>query len=283
MTLTDRQLARKSLLYRRRTLEIIKQAGAGHTGGSLSCLDILNVLYNRVLSVSPETFESPDRDRYVQSKGHSVEALFVVLADRGFFPDRELDTLCHYQSHFVGHPTRHVPGVEQNTGALGHGLPFATGVAIAGKLDQKDYRVFTLLGDGELAEGSNWEAAMAAAHYDLDNLVAVVDHNTLQITGRTRDVCSNEPLDEKFHAFGWDVRSVDGHSLPELTDALTRRPAEKKPLAVIANTTKGRGVSFMEDVAKWHHGVPSDAEYAAAMKELDDAIARTDDAAGVRS
>jgi transketolase len=283
MTLTDRQLARKSLLYRRRTLEIIKHAGAGHTGGSLSCVDILNVLYNRVLRVSPETFNSLDRDRYVQSKGHSVEALFVVLADRGFFPDRELDTLCQYQSDFVGHPTRHVPGVEQNTGALGHGLPFATGVAIAGKLDQKDFRVFTLLGDGELAEGSNWEAAMAAAHYDLDNLVAVVDHNTLQITGRTRDVCSNEPLDEKFQAFGWDVRTVDGHSLPELTDALTRRPAEKKPLAVIANTTKGRGISFMEDVAKWHHGVPSDAEYAAAMKELDDAIARTDDAAGVRS
>jgi transketolase len=219
----------------------------------------------------------------VQSKGHSVEALFVVLADRGFFADRELETLCHYQSHFVGHPTRHVNGVEQNTGALGHGLPFATGVAIAGKLDRKDYRVFVLLGDGELAEGSNWEAAMAAAHYDLDNLVAIVDHNTLQITGRTRDVCSNEPLDEKFAAFGWEVRTVDGHSFHELTDALTKRPAEKKPLAVIANTVKGRGVSFMEDVAKWHHGVPSDAEYAAAMKELDDAIARTDDAAGVRS
>ena len=281
MSLTDRQLARKSLLYRRRTLEIIKHAGAGHTGGSLSCVDILNVLYNRVLCVSPSRREDPDRDRYVQSKGHSVEALFVVLADRGFYADAQLETLCQYQSDLVGHPTRHVPGVEQNTGALGHGLPFGTGVAIAGKLDKKDYRVFVLLGDGELAEGSNWEAAMAAAHYDLDNLVAIVDHNTLQITGRTRDVCSNEPLDEKFHAFGWDVRTVDGHSIPQLTDALTTSPKEKKPLAVIANTVKGRGVSFMEDVAKWHHGVPSDSEYAAAMKELDDAIARMDTGGGL--
>jgi transketolase len=277
MNLSDRQLARKSLLYRRRTLEIIKHADAGHTGGSLSCVDILNVLYNRVLRVSPDRPEDPDRDRYVQSKGHSVEALFVVLADRGFYADAQLETLCQYRSDFVGHPTRHVPGVEQNTGALGHGLPFGTGVAIAGKLDQKDYRVFVLLGDGELAEGSNWEAAMAAAHYDLDNLVAIVDHNTLQITGRTRDVCSNEPLDEKFRAFGWDVRTVDGHSFSQLTDALTRSSAEKKPIAVIANTVKGRGVSFMEDVAKWHHGVPSDSEYAAAMKELDAAIARADE------
>ena len=274
MNLTDRQLARKSLLYRRRTLEIIKQAGAGHTGGSLSCIDILNVLYNRILRVSPQKPDDPDRDRYVQSKGHSVEALYVVLADRGFVADKDLDTLCQYQSHFVGHPTRHVAGVEQNTGALGHGLSFGTGVAIAGKLDRKDYRVFVLLGDGELAEGSNWEAAMAAAHHDLDNLVAIIDHNTLQITGRTRDVCCNEPLDEKFRAFGWDVRSVDGHSIQQLTEALAARAAEKRPLAVIANTIKGRGVSFMEDVAKWHHGVPSDAEYVAAMKELDDAIAR---------
>jgi transketolase len=272
MSLSDRQLAIKSLQYRRRVLEIIKHAGAGHTGGSLSCLDILNVLYNRVLRVSPQTFKDPDRDRYIQSKGHSVEALFVVLADKGFFDGKELDTLCGYQSHFVGHPTRKVPGVEQNTGALGHGLPIGVGTAIAGKKDKKDFRVFVLLGDGELAEGSNWEAAMAAAHYDLDNLVAIVDHNTLQITGRTKDVCSNEPLDDKFRAFNWDVRVVDGHSYPALTDVLSYRP-EGKPLAVIANTTKGKGVSFMEDVAKWHHGVPSDAEYVQAIKEIDAAIA----------
>src|SRR4051812_11345549 len=273
MNLTDRQLARKSLLYRRRTLEIIKHAGAGHTGGSLSCIDILNVLYNRVLRVSPETANDPDRDRYVQSKGHSVEALYVVLADRGFFPVTELDSLCHYQSHFVGHPTRHVPGVEQNTGALGHGLPFGTGAALAAKLDKGDARVFVLLGDGELAEGSNWEAAMAAAHYKLDNLVAIVDHNTLQITGRTRDVCSNEPLDEKFRAFGWDVRQVNGHDFAQLTTALTAPSQGGQPIVVIADTLKGRGVSFMEGVGKWHHGVPSDAEYAKAIAELDAQLA----------
>ncbi|HMO27583.1 MAG TPA: transketolase, partial [Tepidisphaeraceae bacterium] len=158
MSLTDAQLALKSLRYRRRTLEIIKHAGAGHTGGSLSCLDILNVLYNRVLRVSPGTFSSADRDRYIQSKGHSVEALFVVLADVGFYDDAQLETLCGYQSDFVGHPTRHVPGVEQNTGGLGHGLSFGVGTAIAAKLDERDYRTFVLMGDGELAEGSNWEA-----------------------------------------------------------------------------------------------------------------------------
>ena len=173
MSFSDAQLALKSIAYRRRILEIIKYAGAGHTGGSLSCIDILNVLYNRVMRVSPEGFGDPGRDRYIQSKGHSVEALYVVLADRGFFPQEELETLCGYRSHFVGHPTRKVAGIEQNTGALGHGLPIAVGTAIAGKKNKLGFRVFTLLGDGELAEGSNWEGAMAAAHYDLDNLVAI--------------------------------------------------------------------------------------------------------------
>src|SRR5688500_714295 len=167
MHFTDRQLELKSLLYRQRVLRYIKRAGAGHTGGSLSCVDVLNVLYNRVLRVSPETFRSADRDRCVQSKGHSVEALFVVLADRGFFPEDQLETLCQYQSHFVGHPTRKVPGIEFNTGALGHGLPISAGIALAGKLDNASFRVFTLLGDGELAEGSVWEGAMAAAHHRL--------------------------------------------------------------------------------------------------------------------
>ena len=198
--LSDRQLARKSLQYRRDILHWIKLAGAGHTGGSLSCTDILNVLYNRILRVSPTTFGDPRRDRYVQSKGHSVEALFVILADRNFFPVSELATLGRYQSHFVGHPTRKVPGIEQNTGALGHGLPICTGMALGGKMDEADFRVFTLLGDGELAEGSNWEAAMAAAHYKLDNLTAIIDRNTLQITGPTKDVMSNEPLADKFAA-----------------------------------------------------------------------------------
>src|SRR5438067_8272885 len=264
MNLTDQQLAQKSIGYRRRILEIIKHANAGHTGGSLSCVDILNVLYNRILRVSPETRNDPGRDRYIQSKGHSVEALYAVLAERGFFPDSALETLCGYDSPFVGHPTKAVPGIEQNTGGLGHGLPIGVGTAIAGKKDKSDMRVFVLLGDGELAEGSNWEAAMAAAHYELDNLIAIVDHNCLQITGRTRDVCSNEPLDEKFKAFGWDVSTLDGHSIPQLIDAFSRRlqaASWRTPLCIIANTIKGKGVSFMEDVVKWHHGVPSDTEF----------------------
>lgn len=274
----DLNLARKSLQYRRDTLRWIKNAGAGHTGGSLSCVDILNVLYNRTLRVSPETFSSPGRDRYVHSKGHSVEALFVVLADKGFYNASELETLCDYQSHFVGHPTRKVPGIEQNTGALGHGLPICTGIALGGKMDAADFRVFTLLGDGELAEGSNWEASMAAAHYKLDNLTAIIDCNTLQITGRTRDVMNSEPLAEKFSAFGWAARTVDGHDLAALTDALAEPLEPGKPSAIIARTTKGKGVSFMEDVGKWHHGVPTDDEFKLAISELDTALATISDA-----
>jgi transketolase len=163
--------------------------------------------------------------------------------------------------------------VEQNTGALGHGLSLSVGIAIAGKKDAAPFRVFTLLGDGELAEGSNWEAAMAAAHYRLDNLIAIVDHNTLQITGRTHEVCSNEPLDEKFAAFGWAVRTVNGHDLAELAEALGAAPQAGKPSLVIANTRKGKGVSFMEDVTEWHHGVPTDAQYERALAEIDQALA----------
>jgi transketolase len=271
--MTDQELRLKSIHYRRSLLRHIFHAGAGHTGGSLSCVDILNVLYNRVLRVTPDTFASPLRDRYIQSKGHSVEALYVVLADRGFFPAAELETLCRYNSPFVGHPTRKVPGIEMNTGALGHGLSISVGMALAAKLDAASYRVFTLLGDGELAEGSNWEAAMSAAHYNLDNLTAILDHNTLQITGRTRDVCSNEPVDEKFRAFGWTVRIVDGHDIAQLTDALTYNQGAAKPSCVISNTVKGRGVSFMENSVKWHHGVPNEDEYQQALAELDAAEA----------
>jgi transketolase len=270
----EESLPLKSLRYRRNILQIIKHAGAGHTGGGLSCIDILNVLYNRILRVTPATFSDPRRDRYIQSKGHCVEALYVVLADRGFFPLSELFTLCQYQSHFVGHPTRKVPGVEQNTGALGHGLSLAVGTALSGKLDKLGNRVFTLLGDGELAEGSNWEAAMSAAHYRLDNLVAVVDRNTLQISGRTRDVCNSEPLAAKFAAFGWYVTIVNGHDLQELSDALADPAHDGKPTAILADTVKGRGVSFMEDIAKWHHGVPNDQEYQQALEEIDAAIVR---------
>lgn len=266
--MTDRDLASKAAQLRARMLQLIVHAGAGHTGGGLSCMDILNVLYNRILRISPETVTDPLRDRYVQSKGHCVEALYAVLADRGFFPDADLDTVCRFGSPYVGHPTRKIPGVEMNTGALGHGLPICLGMALAARMDAAPFRVFTLLGDGELAEGSNWEAAMAASHHRLDNLVAILDHNTLQITGHTKDVLSNEPLDEKWRAFGWEVRAVDGHSYAELTTALTTPPPPGKPLFVIAHTLKGKGVSFMENVGKWHHGVPSDEELARALAEL---------------
>jgi transketolase len=288
--MNDNELQLKACALRRALLRLIYNAGAGHTGGGLSCMDILNVLYNRVLNVSPQTFTSPTRDRYVQSKGHCVEALYAVLADRGFFPASDLDTVCRYQSHYVGHPTRHIPGVEMNTGALGHGLPICIGMALAAKMDEANiqhptfniqhpspvarFRVFTLLGDGELAEGSNWEAGLAAAHYKLDNLVAILDHNTLQITGHTREVMSNEPLDEKWRAFGWEVRSVNGHDYAALTKALTDPPTPGKPTFIVANTVKGKGVSFMENVAKWHHGVPSKAELQQALSELDAAEAR---------
>ncbi len=268
---TDQELQLKSVNYRKALLKYIKMAKAGHTGGSLSCTDILNVLYNDVLNVSPENFADPNRDRYIQSKGHSVEALYVVLADQGFFPESDLETLCKFQSKYVGHPTRKVKGIEFNTGALGHGLPISAGVALASKKDNAGYRVYTLLGDGELAEGSNWEAAMMAAHYKLDNLVAILDHNTLQITGRNRDVCSPYPIDEKLKAFGWAVISINGNSIPELRETFGKLPLEKeKPTLIIANTVKGKGVSYMEDVKKWHHGVPSDEQYELAMKELEE-------------
>jgi len=267
---TDLELQVKSVNYRKALLKYIKMAKAGHTGGSLSCTDILNVLYNDVLNVSPENFSDPNRDRYIQSKGHSVESLYVVLAGQGFFPESDLETLCKFHSKYVGHPTRKVKGIEFNTGALGHGLPISAGIALASKKDNAGYRVFTLLGDGELAEGSNWEAAMMAAHYKLDNLVAILDHNTLQISGRNRDVCSPYPIDEKFKAFGWSVISIDGNNIPELRETFRKLPLEKeKPTLIIANTVKGKGVSYMEDVAKWHHGVPSDEQYQLAMQELD--------------
>ena len=269
MTATVETLQQKSIEYRKTLLTIIKRANAGHTGGSLSCLDILNVLYNRVLNVSPANFADPNRDRYIQSKGHSVEALYTVLADRGFYDREELDTLNQYQSHFIGHPTRKVPGVEQNTGALGHGLPIAVGTALAAKLDERSYRVFTLLGDGELEEGSNWEASMAAAHYKLDNLTVIVDYNKLQITGTVESVAGNNNLAQKFNAFGYAVREVDGNSISQLLAAFEALPFEAgKPNLILAHTVKGKGISFMENQVNWHHHVPTDEEFALAMKEL---------------
>lgn len=268
--MTKHEIAAKSTAYRKKILQYIYRAKAGHTGGSLSCVDILNVLYNHVMNVGPQNFSSPDRDRYIQSKGHTVEALYVVLADKGFFPESDLDTLCRFQSHYIGHPTRKVRGVEQNTGALGHGLPLATGTALAAKLDGRSYRVFTLLGDGELPEGSNWEAALTASHYRLDNLCAIIDHNKLQISGRTADVCNTDPIDAKFDSFGWSVRHVDGHDIGGLIDTFDSLPfVPEKPSLIIAHTVKGKGVSYMENELKWHHGVPTETEYEQAIKELD--------------
>ena len=272
VVMTIKGLTKKSIDYRKNILKYIFHANAGHTGGSLSCIDILNVLYNHVMQVGPDNFTSPDRDRYIQSKGHSVEALYVVLADKGFFPESDLETLCKYQSHYIGHPTKKVNGVEQNTGALGHGLPISVGTAIAAKLDNRPYRVFTLLGDGELPEGSNWEAALTAAHYKLDNLCAIIDYNQLQITGPTAQVCNTDPLDKKFESFGWSVRLVDGHDYEALVKTFEAIPFESgKPSLVIAHTTKGKGVSYMENNVKWHHGVPNEKQFEEALNELDNA------------
>jgi transketolase len=269
-SVTDNEISIKSIHYRMKLLKYIKMAGAGHTGGSLSCADILNVLYNRILNVTPETFENPKHDRYIQSKGHSVEALYVVLADRGFFPENELETLCGHGSDYTGHPTRKVKGIEHNTGGLGHGLAFSVGVALAGRLDHTAYRVFTLLGDGELAEGSNWESLMAAVHYQLDNLCVIIDRNNLQITGKTEDICGLEPLAQKLIAFGGEVRVVDGHDITALTEVLGTLPFTcGKPSVIIANTIKGKGISFMENDPKWHHGVPDNRQYKQAQQELE--------------
>ena len=268
------ELKLKSVQYRRTILEIIKAGKAGHTGGSLSCTDILNVLYNHVMNVSPENFNDPDRDRYIQSKGHSVEALYVVLADKGFFPREDLRTLNQYQSHYIGHPTRKVNGVEQNTGALGHGLSLAVGTALAAKLDGRSYRVYTLLGDGELAEGSSWEASMTAAHYKLDNLTVIVDRNRLQITGSTESVNALEPLHAKFEAFGYAVCECNGNDIDDLIRTFDQTPfIPGKPSLILANTTKGKGISFMENTVKWHHRVPTDSEFESAIHELGQAEA----------
>jgi len=260
----------KSVRYRKTILSMIKHAHSGHTGGSLSCVDILNVLYNYVLNVNPHFPKDPDRDRYIHSKGHSVEALYTVLSDRGFLPHEELFTFEKYSSRLIGHPTREVPGIEQNTGALGHGLSVAVGMALAAKKDQRQYRVFTLLGDGELTEGSIWEACLSATHYCLDNLVVIVDRNGLQITGPTEKVMRLEPLEEKFKAFGFAVESVNGNSIPALIQVFDRVPFERgKPNLILALTTKGKGISFMENDATWHHRVPNDLEYQQAIQELE--------------
>ena len=264
-------LHRKAYEIRKRTLEMIYHAKTGHTGGALSETDILATLFYKAMKHDPENSKWEDRDRFILSKGHSVEPYWVILSDLGYFSEDKLQTFSAFSTDLIGHPNNKVNGVEVNSGALGHGLSVSVGMAIAGKKDGKDYRVFTLMGDGEQAEGSVWEAAMAASHYKLDNLCAIIDRNKLQITGRTEDVMSAEPLKEKWEAFGFSVVEVDGHDYDALYSALTSSE-NGKPKLIIAYTTKGKGVSFMEDQAKWHHGVPSEEQYKQAIKELEEVI-----------
>ncbi|MCY8345811.1 transketolase [Bacillus haynesii] len=266
-------LKRKAAEIRKLLLETIYEAGTGHTGSSLSNTDILTVLYYSVMNVDPQNPTWEDRDRYIQSKGHAVESYWAVLADRGFFPKEELKTFSKYNSRLIGHPNNKVPGVEMNTGSLGHGLSVSVGMALAAKQDHKSYKVFTLMGDGELAEGSVWEAAMAASQYKLDNLIGIIDRNRLQITGSTSDVMSNEPLDKKWESFGWSVVEVDGNDVAELVRVLNGVPKTiGKPTIILANTIKGKGISLAENVAGWHHHVPTKEEYELAMKELSEQL-----------
>jgi transketolase len=255
---------------RRRLLKMIVDVGQGHPGGDLSSADILAALYFDILRFDPAAPNAPGRDRFVMSKGHCTGALYTALARAGFFPEAELDTYLRPGSRLNGHPNRvYLPGVETNTGPLGHGFPVATGIAVAGQIDRADYRVFALTGDGELQEGSMWEAAMFAGHRGLGNLTVIVDRNGLQQGARTEDTNSLEPLADKWRAFGWDVMGVDGHDVAALLEALDAACAPRnKPLCIIADTVKGKGVSFMEDQASWHHGVPSAAQYAQAIAEL---------------
>lgn len=260
-------LKQRAAECRKSVVQMIYEAKTGHIGGSLSSTDILVSLYFDVMKTDPENPQWPERDRFILSKGHSVEAYFSVLALKGFFPADTLKTFSQYGSILTGHPNRKVPGVEVNTGALGHGLPVAIGMALAAKMDNKASRVYVLMGDGEQAEGSNWEGAMAAANYKLDNLVGIVDRNGLQISGSTEDVMRLESLEDKWRAFGWETICVDGHDFNALNKVFTMEH-KGKPLMVIANTVKGKGVSFMENKAAWHHGILNDEQYKTALDEL---------------
>ena len=256
---------------RRSTIKMIYEAQQGHPGGDMSASDILAALYFGVMRYDPQRPSDPGRDRFVMSKGHCTGALYSTLAAAGFFPESELATYLQPESRLNGHPNRmYLPGVETNTGPLGHGLPVAVGIAVAGQIDGADYRVFALTGDGELQEGSMWEAAMFAGHRGLGNLTAIVDRNRLQQGARTEETNALEPLADKWRAFGWEVAEVDGHDHAALLEVLAR-PLEPRarPLCVIAHTFKGEGVSFMRDQVSWHHGVPNAEQYAQAMKELE--------------
>jgi len=265
------QLQAKAREIRLADLKTVYQAGAGHIGGEMSAIDILTALYFHTLNLDPEQPDSPTRDRFILSKGHTACALYTTLAFRGFIDKTQLKSFLKPLSALNGHPDRNkVPGVETNTGALGHGLPIAVGMAKAAQLSGEDWRVFVLCGDGELQEGSNWEAAMAAAQFKLDNLVLIIDHNRLQQGARVADTNGLVPLAEKFAAFGWATTSIDGHDIAKICDALDNKSKiHERPKCVIANTFKGKGISFMQDRAEWHHKVPNEAQFNQARRELE--------------
>ncbi len=261
-------------------MEAVHRAASGHIGGSLSAMDLLTALYFGEMNVDPADPQNENRDRFVLSKGHCTPALYPVLALRGFFPVDDLKMFRRVDGHMSGHAEmRHVRGVDMSTGSLGQGLSAAVGMALAGKLNSKTYRVYALLGDGEIAEGQIWEAAMSAAKYQLDNLCAIVDVNGLQIDGRTADVMPSEPLDKKFEAFGWHVVRADGHDFDSIAAAFAQaRTASGKPTVILAATVKGKGVSFMENDAGWHGKAPNDEQFAVAKAELEAKISELEGA-----
>lgn len=268
MTLTE--LEKKACDIRADVVTLIHKAGCGHIGGDMSEVEALVALYYKHLNCSPENAADPDRDRFVLSKGHSVETLYCILADRGYFDKAELmETYSAYGSRFIGHPNNKIPGIEMNSGSLGHGPSVAVGMAKAGKMDGRDYHVYAVLSDGELAEGSVWEGVMAGGHFKLDNLTALVDRNRLQISGSTEDVMAQDSQEARWAAFGWNVVSIPGNDMAAVDSALTLAKETKgKPTVIILNTTKGCGVSFMENLAVWHHKVTDDAQYETALAEI---------------
>ncbi len=271
MTIADLKLQAEK--NRRRLMEVIYSARAGHTGGDLSVMNVLTALYFHVLNIDKERLDDPGRDRFILSKGHCVEALFVVLEAKGILGKDVLDTLGQPYSILAGHPTRDVPGVEVCSGALGHGLSIGLGMALAAKMDNLSYRTFVVMGDGEQGEGSIYEAAMAAANYKLGNLVAIIDRNRLQISGNTEDVMALESIADKWTSFGWEVTEADGDDMADIVSKFENLDfSSARPHLVVANTTKGKGVSFMENVPKWHHGVPTAEQYALAIEEIDERI-----------
>lgn len=249
-------IARLSHLRRADALTMIHRAGTGHTGGAMSVMDILSVLHYGVMNLRPDQPDWVDRDRFLLSKGHSVEGYYAILADMGFFPKEELTTFSMPGSRLIGHPNNAVPGVELCSGALGHGLPVGVGMALAAKRTGRDYRTFVIMGDGEQAEGSIWEAAMAASHHRLDNLFAIIDRNWLQISGSTEEVMALGKFRRKWEAFGWDVTEIDGHDIPAMLDYFAHVKNRGKPHCLIAHTIKGKGLPFAENRKEWHHKVP---------------------------